>query len=197
MTRIRGIYSTSDNYGNYRKLLKKTTTTCTPYIGLYLRDLVYIEDGNPNNLNGLINFKKRSMCSRILLEIKRFQTRPYPFVVDELIAPHVVHYFQVSESECYQQSLRIEPRDPYTIIEELLTEKQENEARLASLRAKLESARSRQSELRLQNLLLQKKIANHGMEPSANSGGWKRFSPQPRRSGNRTLLLCRTKSLQN
>merc|ERR1712137_81732 len=114
-----------------------------------------MEDGNPNNLNGLINFKKRTMCSKVLLEIKRFQSRPYSFVVDEKLVPHVVDYFQVSDSECYQQSLRIEPKDPYTVIEELLEEEKQTEIQLAELKRKLLAVKAKHAELKQVNTLLQ------------------------------------------
>jgi len=49
------------NFGNYRDALKMASPPCIPFLGLYLTDLTFIEDGNKNHLgNGeFINFDKR------------------------------------------------------------------------------------------------------------------------------------------
>jgi len=57
-----------------------------PFLGVYLTDLTFIEDGNgdfvpdPNNPDKrLINFDKRRKISRSIAEIKLYQQEPYPF----------------------------------------------------------------------------------------------------------------------
>lgn len=46
-------------------------------LGTYLTDLTYIEDGNENNLDGIINFSKREMISKVIKEITDYQQFPY------------------------------------------------------------------------------------------------------------------------
>lgn len=53
--------SNEKSYRNYREALKMADRPCVPYIGMYLTDLTFIEDGNPNNSNNLINFSKRKL----------------------------------------------------------------------------------------------------------------------------------------
>lgn len=182
---LKEIYSANDNYKNYRNFLKKNTTTCTPYIGLFLRDLVFIDDGNQNFLGeGIINFKKRALYSRVLIEIKRLQSRSYTnFALDEEILPFIVHYEILSDVDAYQQSQRIEPKDPYVVIEELLTEEEKLRNKVAELQKKLSTAKARHSQLQKQNVILQSK--------RNTTDSWQRFSPHNTRKA-RTNLLLRT-----
>lgn len=56
------------NYKQYRRIIASVKPPCIPYIGIYLTDLTFIRDGNPNDImveeNKLINFSKRRMLSR-------------------------------------------------------------------------------------------------------------------------------------
>ena len=96
-----------------------------PYIGLFLKDLVFIEDGNNDNTDGLINFQKRIMIAKVISDIRKFQRRLYKYQqVPELIN-HLIYFPDwLPDAESYDLSLRIEPRDPFAVIEELLLEEQ-------------------------------------------------------------------------
>uniref|UniRef100_A0AAQ5XH77 Ras protein-specific guanine nucleotide-releasing factor 2a n=1 Tax=Amphiprion ocellaris TaxID=80972 RepID=A0AAQ5XH77_AMPOC len=51
---------------------------CVPYLGMYLTDLAFIEEGTPNfTEEGLVNFSKMRMISHIIREIRQFQQTPY------------------------------------------------------------------------------------------------------------------------
>ena len=54
------------NYKKYRQSLAVATTPCVPYVGVFLKDLTFICDGNPDYLRGgLINLhKRRQVCGR-------------------------------------------------------------------------------------------------------------------------------------
>jgi len=43
----------------YRQALAKSKTPIIPYLGCYLTDLTFIEDGNPDEIDGQINMKKK------------------------------------------------------------------------------------------------------------------------------------------
>ncbi len=51
--------------------------------GTYLSDLTFIEDGNPDSMNDLINFTKREMVYNTIAEIKNFQQTGYNFPIIE------------------------------------------------------------------------------------------------------------------
>jgi len=55
--------------------------------GVYLTDLVFIEEGNKDTVNGLINFDKSRKIAFVIREIQQYQQTPY------CIAP--VHEIQV------------------------------------------------------------------------------------------------------
>jgi FtsZ-binding cell division protein ZapB len=187
---LREVYSTSNNYHNYRELLKKTNATCTPYIGLYLRDLTFTDDGNPNQVEGLINFKKRTMISRVLMEIKRFQGRSYSFkAIPEIIAP-ISRYEQINEGDAYDASRRIEPKDPFSTIEELLTNQRELKSKRDELVQRLSALKEQRTQLQAENRHLRQEADGSFTTP------WRRrFAPPPHTSPggkrNRKLLLCR------
>lgn len=50
------------------------------YLGMYLTDLTFIEDGHPDlTPNGLINFMKRRQIALVIREIQQFQNDAYNF----------------------------------------------------------------------------------------------------------------------
>ena len=44
-----------------------------PYVGLYLSDLTFIDEGNPNEINGLINFSKRMLLYEVIQQVQQYQ----------------------------------------------------------------------------------------------------------------------------
>jgi son of sevenless-like protein len=54
--------SREKNFRNIRAAIKQVNPPCIPYLGLYLTDLTFIEDGNPKYVtvegNKLVNFVK-------------------------------------------------------------------------------------------------------------------------------------------
>lgn len=84
--------------------------------GVYLSDLTFIEDGNPNMLRNndrLINFSKRMKTAEVIRDLQQYQTVPYPFVrVNELQAWLDNELTNSSEiQELYDLSTQVEPRE--------------------------------------------------------------------------------------
>ena len=84
--------------------------------GVYLSDLTFIEDGNPNMLRNnekLINFSKRMKTAEVIRDIQQYQTAPYPFQrVHELQSWIEDELNNSSEiNELYDLSTQVEPKE--------------------------------------------------------------------------------------
>src|SRR3990167_1564786 len=70
------------SYRTYRSTLHSSSTPIIPFLGVYLTDLTFIEDGNPNYVSGLINFSKCQKIASVISEIVRYQV-PYKQLQDK------------------------------------------------------------------------------------------------------------------
>ena len=85
LAKLENILSAEGSYKNYRARIHTVNPPCIPYLGVYLLDLTYIEDGNPNKVEGLINFAKRRLIHNIIREVQQYQDKPFNFRrVDEI-----------------------------------------------------------------------------------------------------------------
>src|SRR6266542_1349022 len=85
-------------------------------LGVYLTDLTFIEDGNPNTLKKsrqLINFSKRMKTAEVIREIQQYQSVPYCLTPVPEIQMFIRSHLQDSRdvSDLYDQSLNMEPRE--------------------------------------------------------------------------------------
>jgi len=85
------ILSSGGSYSLLRKTIKSSDPPCIPYIGMYLTDLTFIEDGNPKYLpveperNDIINFEKMRKVAAVIQDIILYQQKPYNFEkIDEI-----------------------------------------------------------------------------------------------------------------
>ncbi|KAK2887874.1 hypothetical protein Q8A73_019322 [Channa argus] len=114
MDRLQKTVSSEGRFKNLRETLKNCNPPCVPYLGMYLTDLAFIEEGTPNfTEDGLVNFSKMRMISHIIREIRQFQQAPYriehqPKVTQFLLDKTLV----MDEDTLYELSLKIEPRVP-------------------------------------------------------------------------------------
>ena len=72
-------------YKSPRELLAKCTPPCVPFLGIFLSDLTFVEEGNPDELEvegaptPLINFVKRRKVAEVIEKICDYQNVPYRF----------------------------------------------------------------------------------------------------------------------
>ncbi|CAH0725117.1 unnamed protein product, partial [Brenthis ino] len=95
-----------------RDALHRCDPPCIPYLGMYLSDLSFIEEGTSNYTpDGLLNFSKMRMIAHVIREIRNFQQTPYkidhiPKVCEFLLDRTLV----IPEERQYTLSLELEPR---------------------------------------------------------------------------------------
>jgi hypothetical protein len=109
--------SMEGSFKTYRAMLESSSPPCIPYVGVYLTDLTFIEDGNADEVvvegekpQELINFGKRVLVYNIISTILRYQQQPYGFARHDEIQAWFESVTPLSENELYAQSLLREPR---------------------------------------------------------------------------------------
>jgi hypothetical protein len=111
LNRLEEIMSMQSAFKNYRALLSQSMPPAIPYIGVYLTDLTFINDGNPDMLsNNRINFVKHRYVHNIIETIQKFQKDEFPFTPVVIIQKFLSSLEIIPESDQYALSLQIEPR---------------------------------------------------------------------------------------
>ena len=98
------------NFKNFRAKLHSADPPSIPYLGVYLTDLTFIEDGNSDLTGDLINFVKRQQVSGVIQEIQQYQHAPYCLEKVDFIEEWLLDLKYVDEDEAYKLSMTIEPR---------------------------------------------------------------------------------------
>ncbi|KAI8912742.1 ras guanine nucleotide exchange factor domain-containing protein [Gorgonomyces haynaldii] len=107
----------SRNYNEYRAVLKRTPLPALPFLGLFLTDLTFTDDGNTDMRNNgrLINFDKYAKTAKIIQDLSRYQTA-YALAEVAEIQEHLLQSINERGTrdvqELYEISLRLEPREP-------------------------------------------------------------------------------------
>jgi len=112
LEQLEKICSMESSFKVLRLQMSDVSPPCVPYIGTYLGDLTFIEDGNPDWINGnMINWEKRKLQYTILSKIDQYQRTAYNFrrVVDiqKLFTIAAVY----NDKELFDRSLELEPRN--------------------------------------------------------------------------------------
>jgi len=98
------------SFAQYRDAVKKCIPPVVPYIGVWLTDLTYISDGNPDETEGLINFHKRTLSYKVYSSIKYCQQTPYQIESSYNCRVHLEQLGFFDDDELYKLSLIREPR---------------------------------------------------------------------------------------
>ncbi|KAJ8969024.1 hypothetical protein NQ317_013830 [Molorchus minor] len=110
--KLQNIVSSDGRFRSLRDALHRCDPPCIPYLGLYLTDLSFIEEGTPNfTSDGLLNFAKMRMVAHVIREIRHFQQTPYKIQY----LPKVAHFLLdtsmiLDDDALYNTSLKLEPR---------------------------------------------------------------------------------------
>lgn len=112
---MRQLISSEKNFVKYRETLHAATPPCIPFLGVYLTDLIFIEDGIASLVKDseLINFAKRTKTAEVIRDIQQYQNVPYSLnpvpEMQEWISENMKNARNVQE--LYNESLKIEPRE--------------------------------------------------------------------------------------
>jgi len=113
---LKAIMNRDKNFSTYREQLHSVNPPCVPFLGVYLTDLTFTEDGNPDYLKNnekLINFSKQSQTADVIREIQQYQNQVY--CLQELI--ELQRFLKDSmenipdENYMYERSVDIEPKE--------------------------------------------------------------------------------------
>ncbi|KAG0074864.1 hypothetical protein BGZ92_003165, partial [Podila epicladia] len=112
---LQALMGVAKNWAEYREVLHNVNPPCVPFVGMYLTDLVMIQDGNADFLkksNHLINFYKRVKTAEVIREIQQYQSVPYCLTVVPEIQAFIRRGLDCTKSvaDLYDMSLALEPR---------------------------------------------------------------------------------------
>jgi son of sevenless-like protein len=85
--------------------------------GLYLTTLTFIQDGAPNNVGTLVNFRKRQKAAEVIEEIQKWQSKPFNYAKVDLIHDYIMNCLSKFDNrpdvsdEFWNLSLEREPRE--------------------------------------------------------------------------------------
>eukprot|EP01105_Mastigella_eilhardi_P018092 TRINITY_DN417_c0_g2_i3.p1 TRINITY_DN417_c0_g2~~TRINITY_DN417_c0_g2_i3.p1 ORF type:complete len:216 (-),score=75.40 TRINITY_DN417_c0_g2_i3:59-706(-) len=111
MKQAEEVMSPTGSYKSYRHIMQNMPSCpALPYLGVYLTDLTFIEDGNVNEVNGMINFEKRTLVHKTISLVQQHQQLSYPFPCVEPLHTFLAELPTLLEDHLYKLSLRREPR---------------------------------------------------------------------------------------
>lgn len=76
--------ATDSNFKILRERVSQSPPPKLPYIGTFLADLTFIEEGNPDYLDDakvIINFAKRKLLSARIVDVQTYQQQKYNLMV--------------------------------------------------------------------------------------------------------------------
>ncbi|XP_072402937.1 ras-specific guanine nucleotide-releasing factor 1-like isoform X1 [Diabrotica undecimpunctata] len=112
--KLQTVVSSDGRFRSLRDALHRCDPPCIPYLGMYLTDLSFIEEGTPNfTSDGLLNFSKMRMIAHVIREIRHFQQTPYNIELIQKVANYLLDTSLImDDEELYNTSLELEPRTP-------------------------------------------------------------------------------------
>lgn len=112
---MRELIASTKNFSRYREALHAAQPPCIPFLGVYLTDLTFIEDGIASVVKNteLINFTKRTKTAEVIRDIQQYQNVPYTLTEVPELRDWILDNMRAASDvqEMYAKSLQIEPRE--------------------------------------------------------------------------------------
>eukprot|EP01107_Rhizomastix_libera_P012640 TRINITY_DN321_c0_g1_i5.p1 TRINITY_DN321_c0_g1~~TRINITY_DN321_c0_g1_i5.p1 ORF type:complete len:496 (-),score=172.71 TRINITY_DN321_c0_g1_i5:137-1624(-) len=103
------------NFAGLRELIRNTPPPVLPYVGIYLKDLTFIDEGNEDRIEGhpnLVNWSKMQMQAQVIQQIRLCQKKGFSFNPSFNVQAFISGFDKrMSDEEAYARSLEIEPRE--------------------------------------------------------------------------------------
>jgi len=105
------LMNVQSSFKNYRLAIEEVEPPCIPYMGVYLTDLTFIDEGNPHKIAGRINFSKCLYSHKVISTALKFKPFIYNFAPVQIIQQFFLSARKIqNEDELYTLSLEREPR---------------------------------------------------------------------------------------
>lgn len=115
MKALQQVVDPTSSFKQLREAIKATEHDLLPYLGTYLTDITFIDDGNPDYVTvgnkKLINFDKWRLIYVAIQQIRSYQQSKFNFGRHEPLTSFLVELPALGEHELYKLSLEREPRD--------------------------------------------------------------------------------------
>jgi len=111
LTRFNDLLKMDKNWKNLRIRMSNLTEPGIPYIGLFLKDVLFIDDGNVSFRNGMINFPKYNQLNERIGWCLQFQNSPFRFRKLDKVQEELRLVFKIIPQDfLYELSRTLEPQ---------------------------------------------------------------------------------------
>ncbi|KAJ3191618.1 hypothetical protein HK101_007556 [Irineochytrium annulatum] len=107
------LMSSERSFAGYRQALRRAEMPCIPYLGVFLRDLLYIDEANKDRrADGCVNLAKFLLMGDVIVMMKSFQLARHSVGVqrDPTVLGVILDRPLMTDDEAYERSLELEPR---------------------------------------------------------------------------------------
>ena len=105
--------SRDNNFKIFRESLRTVSPPSIPYLGLFLTDLTFVEEGHNDYCDAdrsIINVVKRVQYAQIIKDIQLYQQTPYLLHSVPMIADFLTMVQPPTQEQVYEESLGLKPR---------------------------------------------------------------------------------------
>jgi len=106
---MNALTDSSNNWKRLRSAMESATPPGVPHLGVFLSDLLFLDEGNADSVNGLVNFSKKRLQAKIILRLHAFIRRPHVFSTVVQIRAWLQGLDIMSADDLFDLSKQVEP----------------------------------------------------------------------------------------